>query len=127
MTRGIPMICKSTNFAGVNDANVTWPNWSERVNFHADQRYEPYGGGAALPNLVWVVANATGQGKGLHAIGSGWGFADLAATDSWMVKIDNFQSALTYVVGQIGTPLLPATVGAGLTDAWRQKQNNPVA
>jgi hypothetical protein len=121
------MICKSNNFAGVNNANVNWQNWSERVNFHADQMYEPYGGGAALENLVWVVANATGQGKGLHAIGSGWGFADLAATDSWTVKIDDFQGVLTYVVGQIGTPLVPATVGAGLTDDWRQKQNNPVA
>ena len=49
----------------------------------------------------------------------------LAATDPWMVKVDNFRGMLTYVVGQIATPLAPATVGAGLTDAWRQKQNNP--
>lgn len=118
------MVCKANTFSGVNNQNVTWPNWSGRVNFHADQVFAPFGGATALSNLVLVAANATAQGKGLHPIGSGWAFADLAGTDSWTVKVDNFRSALTYVVGQIATQLVPGTVGAGLTDAWRQKQNN---
>src|SRR5581483_3352057 len=95
----MPRICKSTTFVGVNTQNQNWQNWSKRVNFHADQFFDPVGGGAGLSNLVFVVANAAGQGKGLHSIGSGWAFADPAATDSWMVKIDNFSNRLDNVVG----------------------------
>lgn len=121
------MICKSTTFAGVDTPNKSWPNWSDRVTFHADHYFEPFGGAAGLKNLVFVAADATGQGKGLHPIGSGWAFSDIAASDSWTVSIDNFTGQLDYVVGKIATPLVAGTVGAGLTDTWRQKQNNVAA
>jgi hypothetical protein len=120
-------ICKSNTFSGVDNLNWNQPNWSNRVTFHADEYFEPYGGTAGRQNLVFVVANATGQGKGLHPIGSGWAFADLAASDSWVVKLDNFVGVLDYVTGKIATPLVQGTVGAGLTDAWRQKQNSVTA
>jgi hypothetical protein len=71
------MICKSNNFAGVYNGNAIWQNRSERVTFHADQIYEPYGGGAGLSNLVWVVATQPAKANGFMPSAAARGYRSL--------------------------------------------------
>jgi hypothetical protein len=118
------MICKSAAFTGIFVPNHLWvlPIWSNRITLNPEQYYSPNPSApgqapTSLENVVYAVANATNQVKELHAIGSTWAFSDIAASASWTIQINMLQSRLDYVVA----------TGSGLTDAWRQMQNNPTA
>jgi len=112
------MVCKAATFSGTNEHDKVWRNWNEDVQFTANEYFEPAHTAPdvndGLAQLVHVVARATDEGQSLHAIGSGWAFEDVAASDSWVVSLRRLDHSLGYVVDG----------GAGLTDEWRTRQNN---
>jgi hypothetical protein len=75
-------------------AEQDWPNYSGRVNFHADEYFEP---------PPWVVKpgsccrSGNDEGKHLKAIGSGWAYEDIAKSDDWVVCLKQLVSRLDNV------------------------------
>ena len=111
------MACASTTFEGLNEHDKHWSNWNGNTPFVAEEYFEPADTAAAGPpdglsQLVHVVARATKEGKGLKAIGSGWAFEDIAASDDWVVCLRRLTRELDYVVP------------AALTDTWRDRQTD---
>jgi hypothetical protein len=111
------VVCASTTFDGLNEHDKHWSNWNGNTPFAAEEYFEPThsadtGPPDGLSQLVHVVERATREDKGLKAIGSGWAFEDLAASDHWVVCLRRLTRELDYVVP------------AGLTDAWRDRQDN---
>jgi FAD/FMN-containing dehydrogenase len=103
------MGCKSNVFAGAKESRKKWSNWNGDVAFKASEYFEPDG----LTHLVHVVARATKEKRRLRAIGSGWAFEDIAASDAWVVSLKRLDRRLTHVVGPTTTALTPA---------WTSKQ-----
>jgi hypothetical protein len=87
----------------VHEQVRSWPNWSGDVRFFASKYWEPAHSAPSvhdgLPRLVDVVARATDEDQSMHAIGSGWAFQDLAASDDWVISLKNLDHRLEYVVG----------------------------
>lgn len=115
------MVCKSNAFVGASESNKRWSNWNGDVAFKAGEYFEPShssdsGAPDGLLQLVHVVARATKEKRRLHAIGSGWAFENIAASDAWVVSLKNLSRRLDNVVNP--------TSGA-LTDEWRDKQLAP--
>jgi hypothetical protein len=115
------MVCKASTFSGTNEHNKVWHNWNEDVQFAAREYFEPAhtapGVNDGLAQLLHVVARATDEGQALHAIGSGWAFEDIAASDAWVVSLRRLDRSLGYVVDG----------GAALTDEWRTRQSDTTA
>jgi hypothetical protein len=80
----------------VHEQVRSWPNWSGDVRFFASKYWEPAHSAPSvhdgLPRLVDVVARATDEDQSMHAIGSGWAFEDLAASDDWVISLKNPRS-----------------------------------
>lgn len=102
----MPTICRASSFSGTELANQRWSNWSGSIDYRIKKLFKP----SNLEDLVWVVAEATDQGRELHAIGSGWAFEDAATSAEWVVSLENLKSELTTVVP------------AALTAQWRTRQ-----
>ena len=112
------MACKSSVFVGTTESRKKWTNWNGDVAFRASEYFVPAhssstGAPDGLQQLVHVVARATREKRRLHAIGSGWAFENIAASDSWVVSLRDLSRRLDNVVG----PASPA-----LTADWRARQ-----
>ena len=117
------MVCKSNVFIGATESNKRWTNWNGDVSFKASEYFEPSHSSATgapdgLLQLVHVVARATKEKRRLRAIGSGWAFENIAASDAWVVSLKNLGRRLDNVVDPTST---------ALTDEWRGKQLDPNA
>jgi FAD/FMN-containing dehydrogenase len=113
------MVCQAATFTGLNENDKRWSNWSEDVEFRASEYFEPSHSAPdvndGLQQLVHVVGRATAERHPLHAIGAGWSFEDVAASDEWVVSLRCLDRVLPYVTGPGGD---------ALTDDWRQRQSD---
>lgn len=114
------MVCRAgENYKGEDEPNKFWRNWNGDVLFKPENLRHP----ATLESLVEVIAIATDLGQELHVVGSGWSFEDCAKSDGVMVRIDQLNRALHYVVGEWGKDV-GANTGTALRDEWRQTRND---
>ena len=104
------MVCRSHILTGTDQPDRPWTNWAGTTSATLMRYVEP----ASLAELVEIVAQATESGHRLHALGSGWGFEDLAIAD-WVVNLGQLTSPLSYAVPE------------ALTDAWHARQADPTA
>jgi FAD/FMN-containing dehydrogenase len=87
--------CPSQNYAGGDDGNIVWTNWSQRVGGPVGRFFKPN----TLPDLVNVVARASKGDHRLRVVGSGWAFEDIAYSVDWMVSLANLNKPLSDIIG----------------------------
>jgi FAD/FMN-containing dehydrogenase len=108
-TRRIAMPCTSLHLPP-STKDWTEKSRDETVTFHARRYWKP----TNLPELVKVVVAASQKGQALHTIGSRWSFEDAAASDDWLISLEQLAPPDPNV----------ADAGTALTDAWRLRQND---
>src|SRR5436190_19295312 len=124
------MPCPAPKFNGVDVPRRPMENWALSVHYTADEYFEPAhrndgpipiakgGKPDGLRQLVNVIARATDENKRLKALGSGWGYEDLARPDHWVIKMQHLSQQLTYVIRRSG---------GALNDAWYKRHFDPIS
>ena len=117
------MVCQAATFTGRHAHGVQFNNWDAGVRFAPADYWQPEHSDAAavdgLSSLVDAVVEAGNAGQAIHAIGSGWAFEDLAASDGAMISLRLLDRRLDYVVGD------GKGVAGVLTPDWRAQQDDP--
>ncbi len=103
------MICPAAAFSGGHEKQKHWENWVGTVSYDIAEYWEP----DSLDDLVRVVVDATDGNHELHAVGSGWAFENLAASDDWIVSLNRLTAKLEYVVD------------GALNGYWSDRHNDP--
>ena len=113
------MPCQATSFVGVHRNDWTRRNWDEEVTFAPADYWEPAHSSETaidgLSSVVRAVIEASNAGQSIHAIGSGWAFEDLAASNGAMISLRQLDRQLDYVVGKGSNALTPD---------WRTRQDD---
>ena len=104
------MLSLSGGYSGDAERNQRWRNYIQSVDIHVDTYWKP----ASLRELVDILHRAEDAGKRVHAVGAGFSFEDLAATQDWMVDLGNLGRVLPDLVSR-------RRVSRALTEEWRTR------
>ena len=85
----------SREYTGDVESGWPWNNYVRAVDIEVDAYWKP----ASLHELVYILHHAEEKGKHVHAVGAGYSYEDLAATDEWMVDLSNLGRVLPNLVG----------------------------
>jgi hypothetical protein len=124
----VNMVCRSGpkrrtgkgGYRGKDSATAALSNFSGDVDFAPSLLRKP----SNIRSLVEAVAEATEQGKSLHAMGSLWSYEDCAAADDVMVALDDLLPRDRS--GRLISPQITGVVDDGfvLRDEWNALQES---
>ena len=94
------------------DERRQWKNWSQSIELRPERTYRP----RSLADLKAIVTTADRNGKRVHAVGSGWSFGDVMATNDYFVDTSTLRGILAFSQGNAAVPgVLFADDGRGVT------------
>jgi hypothetical protein len=110
-----------------NVAPGPWRNWPANLEKNVAGILRP----DSLEELVTIVQQASGQGRGVRAVGSSWSNSDVAATLDYTVETDRLSSLIMDVLftglNEAGSKLTLVHVEAGIKlhalNSWLDSRN----
>lgn len=112
------MPCPSDREPVGRNRDKRWRNFIQSVDITVGSYWEPHRHPAppdSVKDLVWIVRQAEAEGKRVHAVGAGYSFEDIAATNDWMIDLKNLSRRISGVVDD-------TSAHSPLTDTWRLRQ-----